>query len=242
MVELQARLFMVLKSTTNCFIDANIQDTVKDTPMRNYAVLDPSLNGWWVSSKSSGNITNGNLNFEGIDQSGFSTLNVNTGNKYYSEVLIRNYGNSSFPSQVVISASDRSSFEVSYSAVGDILINGVVTSNWGDSWTTGDLIGVAVDAQANTVSFFKNGAFQGTVSNSFNSEDIRIGYYAEAGGTDSTVCNFGQQPFAASNVTYDQDAGTVMLDVTPSSDPTIDDSHRCGAKAGHNPIPIQTVH
>ena len=36
--------------------------------------------------------------------------------------------------------------------------------------------------------------------------------------------NFGQQPFAGSNVTYDQKAGTVMLDVTPSSDPTINDS------------------
>ena len=210
-VEDASPLLAAIKINGEFLIDANIQDTVTDTPMRNYAVLDPSLNGWWVSSKSSGNITNGNLNFEGIDQSGFSTLNVNTGNKYYSEVLIRNYGNSSFPSQVVISASDRSSFEVSYSAVGDILINGVVTSNWGDSWTTGDLIGVAVDAQANTVSFFKNGAFQGTVSNSFNSEDIRIGYYAEAGGTDSTVCNFGQQPFAGSNVTYDQETGIATL-------------------------------
>ena len=42
--------------------------------------------------------------------------------------------------------------------------------------------------------------------------------------TDGVTYNFGQQPFAASNVTHDWDAGTVMLDVTPSSDPTIDDS------------------
>ena len=107
-------------------VDKNIQDTVLDTPMRNYAVLESGSNG----------------NLEG---SGALTYTGEVGKTYYYET---------------------------------------------------DGVGVTADAPV---------------------PDVGTGTH-----------NFGQQPFAASNVTYDQDAGTVMLDVTPSSDPTIDDSQKFG--------------
>ena len=42
--------------------------------------------------------------------------------------------------------------------------------------------------------------------------------------TDGVTYNFGQQPFAASNVTHDIDAGTVTINITPGTDPEVDDS------------------
>ena len=108
-------------------IDKNIQDTVLDTPMKNYAVLESGSNGNLVATAGGTNLT----------------YTGETGTDYYYEA-----------------------------------------DSAGAIHTGGD---------------------------PFSS-------------TNGVTYNFGQQPFAAPNVTYDIDAGTVMVDDISGSDPSIDDS------------------
>ena len=69
---------------------------------------------------------------------------------------------------------------------------------YGASWTTGDVIGVAYDADNNTMTFYKNGVSQGVITSALNSAyapyfpvtfDGSGSLYADM------VFNFGQQPF-----------------------------------------------
>jgi hypothetical protein len=68
---------------------------------------------------------------------------------------------------------------------------------YGDAWTTGDVIGVALDADAGTLTFYKNGATQGQAYSGLTS-----GPYFPAVADSGTAgilagsINFGQRPFA----------------------------------------------
>ena len=70
------------------------------------------------------------------------------------------------------------------------------TTSYGASYTAGDVIGIAVDVDADTVIFFKNGASQGTTSNGVSHISSGGVYglllYGNAGTFEA---NFGQQPF-----------------------------------------------
>lgn len=74
--------------------------------------------------------------------------------------------------------------------------NGLGAVAYGASYTTGDIIGVALDADAGTLTFYKNGVSQGQAFNNLTS-----GPFFPAIGNGSAVdrsysCNFGQRPFA----------------------------------------------
>jgi hypothetical protein len=92
---------------------------------------------------------------------------------------------------------------VVYSA-GDGLkwVNGV-SSAYGASWTVGDIIGVAFDADNLTVTFYKNGVSQGTITPgwSANTYASEIAFYGRAGGTTSGSFNFGSPPYSANSYT-----------------------------------------
>jgi len=68
----------------------------------------------------------------------------------------------------------------------------------GATYTAGDVIGVAVDVDAGTVQFYKNGAAQGaTPSFSFTAGTIIVPAVAtdNSAGTKTFAANFGQRPF-----------------------------------------------
>jgi hypothetical protein len=73
-----------------------------------------------------------------------------------------------------------------------------VNSAYGASFTTGDVIGVAFDADALTVTFYKNNASQGTITTNWSAGTYMFltGMYGRGGGTTSAAFNFGQRPFA----------------------------------------------
>ena len=88
----------------------------------------------------------------------------------------------------------------------------------GNSYTAGDIIGVAVDVVAGTVQFYKNGVAQGaTPSFTFTAGTILAPYCAadNSVGTKTFSINFGQQPF-----TYTPPAGYLTLNTAnlPGSD------------------------
>ena len=71
------------------------------------------------------------------------------------------------------------------------------TSSWGASYTDGDVIGVAVDMSAGTITFYKNGSSQGAAYSDLASALPSTGWIPMGyGAAGSWNWNFGQRPFA----------------------------------------------
>lgn len=95
--------------------------------------------------------------------------------------------------------------------------NNASSASYGSSYTTGDTIGAAFDADAGTIVFYKNGTSQGTAYTSLTSGP----YYFATSGRSSTsandvTMNFGQQAWK-----YAPPAGYKALCTTNLSIPTI---------------------
>jgi hypothetical protein len=86
-------------------------------------------------------------------------------------------------------------------------------SAYGATWGANDIIGIAWDADAGSLSFYKNGTSQGTAFTGLS------GTFSPAigvNGSDSMAANFGQRPFS-----YTPPAGFVSLCTTNLPNPTI---------------------
>jgi hypothetical protein len=160
----------------------------------NYCTLNP------VATNTVGvaTLSNGNLDFSVPNTfTGIGTISAASG-KYYWEVVA-----TSNPVGVglkQVNVLDRYSNSIYYMgsslASGDKYVNGTA-SGYGASWTTGDVIGVAVDMSAGTVTFYKNGASQGAINLSLASITEFVPSVVSGGGvTFAGNMNFGQRPFA----------------------------------------------
>ncbi len=87
------------------------------------------------------------------------------------------------------------------------------SSSYGASWTNGDVIGVAVDMDAGTIVFYKNGSSQGTAFSDLAGKEWKPMVYAT---TTTYTLNFGQRPFA-----YTAPSGYKALCTTNLPTPTI---------------------
>ncbi len=193
-------------------------DAMKDSPtntsatVANYAVLNPV-------DKSTGTITNANLTY--ASSSGFgarSTISMSSG-KWYCEVTCstasdnmlgilsstENISTLSFPGNTSTSYGY-------YSSNGNKYNNGTSTA-YGASYTTNDIIGIAFDADAGTLTYYKNGVSQGTAFSSIPSGSYSFGY---GNGTSGGSFNFGQRPFS-----YTPPTGYVALNTYNLPTPTI---------------------
>jgi hypothetical protein len=164
--------------------------TLTDADTANYAVLNAVNTGRALS--------NGNLNYAGA-ASGISlgTIAVSSG-KWYWETVLTGAGGSmtgiatatTVGSLSYVGANTNS---YGYYTSGEKYTNGS-GSAYGASWTTNDVIGVALDMDAGTLTFYKNNASQGTAYSSLT------GSFVPAVGNNSTndvgFVNFGQRPFA----------------------------------------------
>ena len=92
--------------------------------------------------------------------------------------------------------------------------NSSVLAAYGASFTTNDVIGIALDMDAGTITFYKNGASQGQAYSGITGTAVTtvIGLSASA------VFNFGQRPFA-----YTAHSGFKALCTTNLPEPTIAD-------------------
>jgi hypothetical protein len=94
-----------------------------------------------------------------------------------------------------------------YAPTGLAYTNNTGTS-YGASFTTGDVIGVAFDSSAGTLTFYKNGVSQGVAYTGISTSIVyapAIGYFQPSSGTQNSF-NFGQRPF-----TYTPPTGYVAL-------------------------------
>ena len=172
--------------------------TLTSTTAANYCTLNP------ISPLASGSITNANLTFTSgaADAICVGTFGVSSG-KWYWEVTATNVNAST--SNIGIIGQPPASLTVDlrtpsngfcYSSSGQKGNNNVLAS-YGASYTSGDIIGVALDMDAGTLVFYKNNVTQGTAYSSLSgtfSPAVSDGSGAQSGAVFD--CNWGQRPFA----------------------------------------------
>ena len=162
----------------------------------NYATLNPLDNGGLT-------LSNGNLQFDRAVNAWFScrsTIAVTSG-KWYWEVSLTT-GVQCMVGIAKATATIGSYFTQSsdgwgYNAADGLKYNNNVTQAYGNTWTAGDTIGIAFDADTGELKFYKNGTVQNSGTAAYTG--LTSGpYFAAIGlyGTATAHINFGQRPFA----------------------------------------------
>jgi hypothetical protein len=166
----------------------------------NYAVLNPIKTYTANFVISQGNLQATDTSSSTVTAS--SSLRTPTSGKWYWEITattmsgILGYICASNESTADSNTGGASGYYRSNGAIGN-LTNVVQTS--GNSYTSGDVIGVAVDVDNGTVQFYKNNVAQGaTPSFTFTTGTVIVPLLAtdNSAGTKTFNLNFGQRPFA----------------------------------------------
>lgn len=203
-------------NTTNISVTSGVTyDAMTDSPTNtsetvgNYPVLNP------VNPAQSGvTISYGNLRFTNSNGStatnASSTFGEITGapiiiapDKYYFEATDTLTGTGSVASAEYVAVGNKA-----YRRNGQ----DVGLASYGASYTTGDVIGVAVDRVAGTVTFYKNNVSQGAQTGGNPSGNIAV--YGYSGNI--WDINFGQRPFV-----YTPPSGYVRLNTYNLPTPTV---------------------
>jgi hypothetical protein len=168
----------------------------------NYCTLNPLRN----YTSTNGTISNGNLQVNG-SQSATNACAAGTmvlSGKIYWEFTITTVGSSPssgvgiLPITYTGSASTANGLSVGifYLSNGDKRVTGS-SSAYGATYSSGDIIGIAVDVTAETITFYKNNTSQGSIS---GTGVISAGVVPYIGMDDtnspSITANFGQRAFA----------------------------------------------
>jgi len=199
--------------------------TLTSATAANYCTLNAALQAGGYT------LNDGNLNWArtgatggGSDRSQFGTIGVTSG-KWYWEFTAGTTNANSLPAfGIAIGSASTQSWAGSqtgayiYNSDGTKNISGT-NSAYGASFTTGDIIGVVFDADAGTLTFYKNNTSQGTAASGLTSGPYFPAVTRSVGGGGSNgteIANFGQRPFA-----YTPPTGFVALNTFNLPTPTI---------------------
>ena len=210
---------------TSYGVDTGVGGTVRG----NYATLNP------LSKSSSITLANGNLDAStaggGAWGSAVSTLGLSSGKWYFEATCgsgvanpMVGYTSSSADINTYLGGVSGSA---AYFGNGSAYINGS-PSPYGASYTTGDVIGVAIDMDAGTIVCYKNNTTQGTLVSGLTGT-IFVGV-SSTNGTAMTV-NMGQRPFA-----YTAPSGFKALCTQNLPTPTIGATTATQAGKFFNPV------
>jgi hypothetical protein len=184
----------------------------------NYCTWNPLIYRYAYANKAE--LTNGNLDalFDATvhGQFAYGTISVSTG-KWYFEYLINNTGGGGAGVGVANydHANNLYSLERNYQYSGN-KSNGTSTS-YGASYTSGSVIGVALDMDTGSLTFYKNGVSQGVAFTDL----LTLGSVSIFGSGDNSsnfTINAGQRPFA-----HPAPSGFKALCTTNLPEPTIAD-------------------
>ena len=215
----------LVDSPTSYGTDTGVGGSVRG----NYATLNP-LNNLGSSTLSNGNLdfVTGTTTYGGVK----GTIGASSG-KWYWEVTATDAS----PLSVGIQNSS-GGVEVGADANGWGYLNdarkyntGSATS-YGASYTDGDVIGVALDLDAGTLTFYKNGSSQGVAFSSLASNTYFPAVSDYSSSTSAAgSCNFGQRAFA-----YTAPSGFKALCTTNLPTPTIGATSTTLAGKYFNPV------
>jgi len=162
---------------------------------------------WNPLDKGVGTLSNGNLDFlkpnNGWDAGTRGTIGVSSG-KWYWEITKNNSANYSMYGVALSNASFTEDYGApnnetwtyesnSGNKFGDS--SGGSGTAYGATFTTGDVIGVALDMTAGTLVFYKNGVSQGTAFSTLAGK-ILFPWIDLYTSSDAAITNFGQRAFA----------------------------------------------
>jgi hypothetical protein len=189
--------------------------TLTNSTTANYAVWNPLV--LFPNTTYQATMTNANMLMtrSGGGQGGAVTTIGVTSGKFYAEMPVTAVGGSVTKLGVMatndppsISAGSEyalgdTSASVAYRSNGARLTGGTTTNSWGSTYTTGDVIGVAFDADTGKVWFAKNGTWQASGdpaagTNQAATLPTGVPFYFSAGGESgiSISLNCGQQPLS----------------------------------------------
>lgn len=168
-------------------------------PMASYATFNPADSGSNITF-SSGNLIIAK-NTADAHRMARSTTSVSSG-KYYWEVLISQIGGGGSPIFVGVAKSGATLTNFlgqdangwSYAADGLKYTNGANVA-YGATYTTGDRIGVALDVDAGTLTFYKNGVSQGTAFTGLGGTFYAAVSLYYGSGASTVTGNFGFTSF-----------------------------------------------
>jgi hypothetical protein len=175
-------------------------DQVLDSPTNNFATMNPLEAG-------NGTYAEGNLKFSAntasAHQMASSTASISSG-KWYAEILIQAVGGT-YPHVGITPVATSNATYVGNNGYGyrsdgnkQILTS---TSSYGASYTAGDIIGIAFDADSGSITFYKNGSSQGVADSSIDTSTtwrFSNSLYSTGG---ISIANFGQDSSFAGNKT-----------------------------------------
>ena len=181
----------------------------------NYCTLNPLMGGAGKSTTSNGNLTATSSVGGSWPEGSYGSIAVASG-KWYCEITPAS-GSTAAGAMVGVIRADLATSRWYYSATGNKY---TVTTNdgaYGAAYTDNDVIGVALDMDAGTVTFYKNGTSQGQAYSGLTGEWV-FGVCDASGGATVLVAhaNFGQRPFA-----YTPPTGFRALNTQNLPEPTI---------------------
>ena len=196
-------------------------DSLEDTPTNNFCTLNSISLGQGNEQRAT--ISNGSLDFtesSSSNRTAVSTFGLKTG-KWYFEFLSTNTGTFSIgwydlPSEGGSFYRNNGSYSSSFGGGG--------TSGYA-SWTTNDIVGVAIDFDSGKIWYAKNNSWQSgdpatgnSPTNTFTTGKTLFveAFTDNSSGTKSGSFNFGQRPF-----TYTAPTGYQSICSANLPDPTI---------------------
>jgi SPRY domain len=199
--------------------------TLTSATAANFAVLNPLIGA--ATGGASYTITQGNI-YAALSAASTNVIEVPatmalpSSGQWYWEVNVVSV-NTTYGYPLAVGISDQggignstgfiNNYYYYVSKTGQKYSNGTLTS-YGSSFTASDVIGVAFDAGAGTLTFYKNNSSQGTAFTGLSAGP----YYPKFGSNDGCTfaANFGQRPF-----TYTPPSGFVALNTYNLPTPTI---------------------
>jgi len=179
-------------------------DQSTDTPTNNFCT-------WNSLNNTGGTLSQGNLAYSSATDwyTTLGTIGVSTGKWYWESKVTANTGNHILYGVANTSyfvngtgtpvGTDSGSNSVGYSSFGNGVYIGNVNTAYGSTYTTGDIIGTALDMTNGTLIFYKNGSSLGTASTGLT------GTYFPAlslGSTSNAIStNFGSPEYSANSYT-----------------------------------------
>ena len=193
-------------------------DAMLDVPtntsatVANYAVMNPIWAGYGTPTFSNANLTTVTTTL----QTAVSTMTFPNSSKTYLEATFTAGVAARIGIRLVTDVTQYGGW-VALSS-GAIRLADVDQQTGLATFTTNDVIGIAVDLSANTLQFYKNNVAFGTANTITNSSDWVTQTQCNSGSglTNTIAWNFGQRPF-----TYTPPTGYVALNTYNLSTPTI---------------------
>jgi hypothetical protein len=212
-------------NSNNFTVGGGTLTNTEDNPSNVFATMNPLFNP--DPSNPLGSISNGNLSFTtnstSLSSMGVTTFGASSG-KYYAEIKLTGESGSGeafagigydIYENATSSFNAESSFMWNVCSNGDAKFGGSAqgVGNWSNTYTTNDIISIALDLDNNRVYFAKNGQYadgSGNWDESFTGSPAYAtitadkSYFFCAGDksssqTASWSCNFGNPPYTISS-------------------------------------------